>query len=1034
MTVQNQKMMQYLRLSDEIDQLEKGLPNQEAELKNRVAADYARLKRELGDYISRIHQTVETVCNLYRGRVQMKNGRVCLPEGPLKLDLRGSNPCALAVKAQSDCFRFLSAVLQKNHVDSNLREFAIRYNTLVDIYTGVETLQTQAITSAVANYQAEITALKIKRGNLFPNDAEMERARLNLKENSDRLCKTVILNNTKDMETEFVTHIALPLGYTVCDENIFDGNTQEKMLLSSLDWKLQEDGILVIRSDGQDIDSDALSGCVVNTITQFLFSYPVNSKRILLCDSCASHAVTTFAGVLKRENNDLFFDNADGSYTKNTDDEIRGALSELNRIINERIMVLGQSHCANTLEYNQKNQDNPLPVILALLNGYPYKYENVRDDLASMLKNGKAAGVFFLITENTYEDEELKYYRKRLPELRTLTDNIVDFRKTGQKGCLFRGDTCYLTDTRGPNYDLNAIVQVLKSHTAETSEKVLYLDSVVDREDFATSSRRKQYSKTLAIPFGKQGANPVTLELNADGPDAHLAVIGTTGSGKTAFINSLVLSACKLYAPSELELHLIVMVKGDFKIFEEQGLPHLKTIVTGDRIFAANDVLDFLDEEMKRRGALIGSYGNIYAYNEVASTPLPRCVIVIDEFYQLVQGSDDAVERINRIAQLGRAYGISLVVSSIRFPMEVNSLIPLFVNRIEFKSGENAGQLIPQAAARQSELEGAKGQCFLSKGGNMHSVTVAYSEEGQGLAAHIQEIKDKFPHCRMRLQSEIKAQRISREEDVPFSVRRAKANYDEEGILRTRLGRTYLSGRMLEYAFDAKNHLLFLFGHYLDTKQMEASLIKDTLVLSDVDEPSVYYIDYNKNVSLKRAKTPIKRLRDGWVLSGKMVYSGCDEAEDALEEIRELIHTRQEDEESSLHPVLVVIAKADELFADGDLCDNLCQIMSRGKECNVYFAIQCNELVSFYGSEKYVIDAIIFPDRYSEGDENYASTALCAALETMPAGATEKGRKLLHHVSLSALHPKLHILCNNHKLSLFIPYEYDENYLLHLIS
>ena len=36
MTVQNQKMMQYLRLSDEIDQLEKGLPNQEAELKNRV--------------------------------------------------------------------------------------------------------------------------------------------------------------------------------------------------------------------------------------------------------------------------------------------------------------------------------------------------------------------------------------------------------------------------------------------------------------------------------------------------------------------------------------------------------------------------------------------------------------------------------------------------------------------------------------------------------------------------------------------------------------------------------------------------------------------------------------------------------------------------------------------------------------------------------------------------------------------------------------------------------------------------------------
>ena len=71
------------------------------------------------------------------------------------------------------------------------------------------------------------------------------------------------------------------------------------------------------------------------------------------------------------------------------------------------------------------------------------------------------------------------------------------------------------------------------------------------------------------------------------------------------------------------------------------------------------------------------------------------------------------------------------------------------------------------------------------------------------------------------------------------------------------------------YPFDAKNNLLFLFGHYLDTKLMEASLIKDTLVLSrDVEEPTVYYVDYNKNATLRRAKTAIRRLRDKWVLSG----------------------------------------------------------------------------------------------------------------------------------------------------------------------
>jgi hypothetical protein len=126
--------------------------------------------------------------------------------------------------------------------------------------------------------------------------------------------------------------------------------------------------------------------------------------------------------------------------------------------------------------------------------------------------------------------------------------------------------------------------------------------------------------------------------------------------------------------------------------------------------------------------------------------------------------------------------------------------------------------------------------------------------------------------------------------------------------------------------------------------------------------------------------------------------------------------------------VLTVIAKADELFADDDLCETLCEIILKGRECNVYFAIQCNEPVSFYGSDKYVNDAIIFPDRYSEGD-TYASNALCAALEAMPAGSTDKGRKMIANASISPLDPQLHILCNNNQISLFIPYEYDEDYL-----
>ena len=170
-------------------------------------------------------------------------------------------------------------------------------------------------------------------------------------------------------------------------------------------------------------------------------------------------------------------------------------------------------------------------------------------------------------------------------------------------------------------------------------------------------------------------------------------------------------------------------------------------------------------------------------------------------------------------------------------------------------------------------------------------------------------------------------------------------------------------------------------------------------------------------------------MRDEWALSGKMVYCGYDEVESTFDELTELINTREEDDESSLHPVLVVIARADDIFVDDDMCERLVELISRGKENNIYFAIQCNEPVSFYGSDKIINDAIIFPDRYSEGDDSYSSAGLCTALEAMPAGSTDKGRKLIANATLSALHPKLHILCNNNKMSIFIPYEYNEEYL-----
>lgn len=1033
MSVLTDKISKYLKISSEIATLENDLPNKKQEFEGKHFTNYNNLKSSLMGYISRIKPTVEIVCNLYRDTATLSNNKIRVSGEMLTQNFTPLNACEVARKAGNEGVNFLAAILKKVNVSRNLYEFAVRYNTVIDIFSSIETLKAQAISLELANYQAKIDALKAELQKICQDKKEFELLLRKMHEKSSEIYRRVFLQNTKTIEKDFITEIAIPIGYESCTVTGISAGEKDKVFVSSLDWNLHKDGILVIEADNEDIDSTALLSCTTNIITQFLFSYPLLSKKILLCDSCSSSNITSFAGILKNENNNLFYGNPNDGYVKNIDESIRISLSDLNKTIHQRIMTLGQSRCKNVLEYNHKNPDNPIELILVLLNGYPLKYEYAADDINSILKNGNDAGVFVLITENTYTDEETKFVRNRLPKLDKI-ENVFTFMRENQSSYLCKNSKMYSVDIRGENYNIRELLSAFKA--SKNSDSILYLDSVLDVETFANSERRNQYSKVLSVPFGKHGSNVITLNLDAKTTNAHLAVIGGTGSGKTGFLNTIVLSMCNLYSPKELELHMILMKKADFKIFMEQGLPHLKSLVTGDQISRANDVLDFIEAEMTRRGNLIGSYGNIYAYNEKALQPIPRCVIVIDEFYQLVEDNSDAIRRINTIAQTGRAYGISLVISAIAFPMDVRKIIPQFGNRFEFKAKENAGQLIPEVESRQSEL--SQGHCFFEQDDNLRFVTVAFSEEGDALKHQIDKIRNKYPNEQMTVQNAVTAVRISEEGDVPFTVKNsrnsvhslelARGEYIDEQLIRVRLGKTDIYNDYLEYTFSEKNNLVFLFGDYLDTKVMEASLIKDVLVLSgDIEVPVVYYLDNNTNVNQRKKDTLIKRLKSSWGLSGKVVYGVHSDLENIFEDIETLIETRMdENSEIDLYPVLVVITKADELFSDYSMCDKICELISHGKDASIYFAIQCNEPVSFSDDSKYLKDAIIFPGR--------ASDTMCDALESLPASQSEDGKKLLTKISQFGLDSKLHILCNRNKLSVFIPYEYDEEYLKNIID
>ncbi len=156
----------------------------------------------------------------------------------------------------------------------------------------------------------------------------------------------------------------------------------------------------------------------------------------------------------------------------------------------------------------------------------------------------------------------------------------------------------------------------------------------------------------------------------------HMLIAGTTGSGKSVCINSIIVSLLYRNSPDDLKLILIDPKKVEFSIYN--GLPHLLVPVVSHPKKAAG-TLNWACIEMERRFELIEDVGvrDINGYNEaIKNDPdreyLPRIVIVIDELADFMMTAPDEVENsICRLAQKARAAGMHLIIGTQRPSVDV---------------------------------------------------------------------------------------------------------------------------------------------------------------------------------------------------------------------------------------------------------------------------------------------------------------------------------------------------------------------------
>ena len=207
----------------------------------------------------------------------------------------------------------------------------------------------------------------------------------------------------------------------------------------------------------------------------------------------------------------------------------------------------------------------------------------------------------------------------------------------------------------------------------------VYLSEIISSKEF-----RKKDIK-LPIALGKSiSGTPIIGDL-ASMP--HLLIAGTTGSGKSVCINTIILSLLYKLTPNKCKFILIDPKMLELSTYER--IPHLLCPVITEPKRAAS-VLGWVVKEMESRYRLMTKEGvrNIDGYNEKHSLPMPYIVVIVDEMSDLMLVAGKEIENyIQKLSQMARAAGIHIIMATQRPSVDVitGTIKANFPTRISFQ-------------------------------------------------------------------------------------------------------------------------------------------------------------------------------------------------------------------------------------------------------------------------------------------------------------------------------------------------------------
>ena len=257
------------------------------------------------------------------------------------------------------------------------------------------------------------------------------------------------------------------------------------------------------------------------------------------------------------------------------------------------------------------------------------------------------------------------------------------------------------------------------------SRENVYLSEILNHSDF------KKKDIKLPIALGKNiSGTPIIGDL-ASMP--HLLIAGTTGSGKSVCINTIILSLLFRHTPEKCKFILIDPKMLELSTYE--GVPHLLCPVITEAKKAAS-VLGWVVKEMESRYRLMTKEGvrNIDGYNSKHKLPMPYIVVVVDEMSDLMLVAGKEIENyIQKLSQMARAAGIHIIMATQRPSVDVitGTIKANFPTRISFQvtSKIDSRTILGEQGAEQ--LLGKGDMLYMSSANKIVRIHAPYVSENE---------------------------------------------------------------------------------------------------------------------------------------------------------------------------------------------------------------------------------------------------------------------------------------------------------------